>query len=453
MRKIIIFLVLGLILVSVSNISFAAEKSDISGRWEGSINVSVSDQKLGIIIKFRKSEQGFTGTLDIPAQGVSDIPLDKIELRGEKISFTVPQLPGNVKFSGKIKKELIEGDFQQSGYTFPFQLRLTDEKEDKKEETNYAVGEYEIDEREVKIPVEGGHLAGTVAVPANLNEARSIPTVILVAGSGPTDRDGNNPLFPVEINTLKEIAHYLSSKGIITLRYDKRGIKGSSGLMEKETASFKTYRDDLIGVIDYAKKIDNVKKNEVYVAGHSEGAMLTIMAAESGADLSGLILISGSGFTHGETLRKQITAIGKQYENAGQEGVKKEMLKALDDLYQVVRNGGSFDIEEYNIPDEMKNTYLSLANQQNFVRGWLDTDPVELLEKIDQPVSIIQGTNDSRVGVEDAEKLASAVPEKRLELHIMDGINHFLKEAQPGNPASKKRIDSELLEMIYQFVK
>src|SRR6056297_1944470 len=128
------------------------------------------------------------------------------------------------------------------------------------------------------------------------------------------------------------------------------------------------------------------------------------------------------------------------------------MLEALDDLYKAIRTNSDFDINEYDIPDKMKDTYMSLATQPKFVKDWLDIDPVALLKEIDQPVCIIQGTNDGRVGVEDAKMLASAVPDEKLELHILEGVNHYLKKAETGNLAYDEKMTEELLNIIQDFV-
>lgn len=448
MNKFLAILLIMFILVGFSGEINAIENSEVLGQWEG--NIDISGQLLNIIVKITESNGELSGTLDIPQQGAFGIPIAEIKINGEEIVMKVPQLQGNVEFNGKINEDKMEGDFHQSGYNFPFKLNRVSKKVVSSKEINYAVGEYEIKELELTVPVKGGNIFGTLAKPENVNE--DIPLVILVAGSGPTDRNGNNFLLNKEINTLKEIAHYLSSNGIMTYRYDKRGVGESTELTNEDDPTFLDYRDDLITIIEYLDNYPQVKKDSVYVLGHSEGSMLTIMAAEKGADLDGLILVAGSGHTHGETLKTQITAIAEQYEKAGMVDVKKEMITALDDLYKAVRTDSNFDINEYNIPDKMKDTYLSIANQPKFVKDWLDVDPVSLLKKVNKPVCIIQGTNDGRVGVNDAEMLASAVPEQKLELHILEGVNHFLKEAETDNPAYEEQMPANLLKIIYNFV-
>ena len=449
MKKIVsVFLII--FMIFAFNVKTGAiSTSDMVGYWEGTIDIS--NQLLDIELKIYKAKGELNGTLDIPQQGAFGIPLGKIEVNGNKITLTVPQLQGNVKFSGKIEKDKIEGNFRQSGYNFPFKINKTSQKVTDNKEINYALGKYEVKESQLEIPVEGGKLAGTLTKPVGFK--KNMPLVILVAGSGPTDRNGNNPFLKKDINTFKEIAHYLSSKGIMTYRYDKRGVGKSSALTKENNPSFLSFRDDLINTTAYLDNYPQVKSNNLYVLGHSEGSMLTIMAAEKSNNIDGLILAAGSGYTHGETLKKQITAIAEEYEKAGVKNVKKEMLKALDDLYKSIRTGSDFNIDNYDIPDKIQDTYLNIANQPKFVKGWLDVDPVSLLKNVKKPVCIIQGTNDGRVGVKDAELLASAVPNEKLELHILKGINHYLKEAKTANPAYEEKIPTELLNIIYEFVK
>ena len=428
-----------------------AEGDVLAGKWKGDIDVQ--GNKLGIILEFNKQADGWNGSLDIPVQGAHDLPLDNIEASEGSVSFDVPTLPGGVRFEGKINGTKIEGDFYQSGYKFPFMVeKMLSEGMDSesKEMRDYTVGKYNIKEKEVNIPTEGGSLAGTLTIPEGIEGP--VKGVILVAGSGPTDRDGNNPLIPAEINTLKEIAHYLSSKGIVTLRYDKRGIKGSSDLIKGGTPSFDKYKIDVINAVKYFKELSSVDEKKVFVLGHSEGATLATMAAVELESLNGVLLISGSGNTFAKTIRNQIRTIGEAYAQQGQVEVKEELMRALNDLFKAIREDKQFDINNYDIPDKLQSTYLSLIKQPEFAKSWLDVDPVKLLEKTDIPVSIIQGTNDSRLTLEDAKKLASAVPETRLDYHMIEGVNHYLKKAQPGNYAPDKRIHQGLLENIFKFV-
>ena len=349
-----------------------------------------------------------------------------------------------------------------------------------------GVGEAEpanIVEREVEVPARGGNLAATLSLPADA--PGEVPGVVIVAGSGPTDRDGNNPLIPGEVNTYKEIAHYLSSRGIAVLRYDKRGIAGSAALMGAETPSFSQYAEDVKSCVEFLKSVDGVRSDRVFIAGHSEGGILALMAASAGTDapsgkdasssadaslatdacqgtgarigtdVAGLILLATPGYPAEHILRLQIGAQADALESMGITGIKEKMLAALDGLYEAIRTDTPFDYSTYGLPDEYAAIYLSLDYQREFAKGFLFVDPAELAQQIEVPVCIIQGTVDTQVGVDNAYTLAAALEDKNAELHIVEGADHVLKptEGEPlpyGDPS--RHVSSEVLKAIEGFV-
>ncbi|MDI3548465.1 MAG: uncharacterized protein PWR10_2117 [Halanaerobiales bacterium] len=425
--------------------------ADFAGTWKGAIIIGAN--KLEIHLELKVSEDGaLTGNIDIPAQGAVDLPLVDFRLDGSAINFKIANVPGDPTFNGKLKGNSIEGSFFQSGQTFPFKVERAEETPEVKEPDDYATGEYDITEKEVEIPVEGGTLAGTLTIPEEVEGP--LQAAVLVAGSGPTDRNGNNPLIPQKVDTLKEIAYYLSSRGILTLRYDKRGIAGSKELFKGSTPPFRLFMEDVLKSVEYVQSLAVVNPDRVYIVGHSEGATLAAMAAAESNDLAGIVLIAGPGFKHSEVLRKQVAEIGAAEEAAGApDGFQKQMLKALDDLYDAIRNDTTFDFSGYGILQKYAAIYLSLYNQKEFARDWLEVDPAEYLKKVNIPVCVIQGTTDSRVSEEDARALAAAAAPEKRELHIFEGVNHFLKKAPRGMVESGKRIYGELLEAIYLFIK
>ncbi|NLU41314.1 MAG: alpha/beta hydrolase, partial [Firmicutes bacterium] len=213
------------------------------------------------------------------------------------------------------------------------------------------VPEAKFDEREVQVPARGGSLAATLSIP--VDAAGKVPGVVIVAGSGPTDRDGNNPLIPGEVNTYKEIAHYLASRGVAVLRYDKRGIGGSAGLALSGTPPFEWYAEDAASCVEFLKSVEEVDAGRVFLAGHSEGGVLALMAATTGSDMAGLILLSSPGYPMHHTLRLQMEAQGDAAESIGLAGMKEKILTALDDLYEAIRTGKPFDYSIYGLPQEL----------------------------------------------------------------------------------------------------
>jgi alpha-beta hydrolase superfamily lysophospholipase len=308
-------------------------------------------------------------------------------------------------------------------------------------------------ESEVEVPAKGGYLAATLLLPAKVEG--EVPGVVIVAGSGPTDRDGNNPLIPGEVNTYREIAEYLSSRGIAVLRYDKRGIAQSALLAQGETPPFEQYAEDVTSCVEYLKSVDGVSGDAIFIAGHSEGGVLALMAAASGTDVAGLILLSTPGYPLRDTLRSQIEAQADVLESAGMAGIKEKMLTALDDLYEAVKTDGPFDYTAYDLPEQFAATYLSLDMQREFARGFLFADPAELASRTDLPVCIIQGTGDTQVTEDNALVLAAALGDQDVEVYIIEGMDHVLKPTQGeplpyGDPS--RRVSVEVLEAIERFV-
>lgn len=315
-------------------------------------------------------------------------------------------------------------------------------------------GEYAVAERQVSIPVDGGALSGTLSLPEGLE--RPVAAVVLVAGSGPTDRDGNSPLVPGRVDNLKEIAQYLSSRGIAVLRYDKRGIAQSSSLLRGETPAFSVYAADVAKAVDFVRAESGADPAKVFIIGHSEGAVLAIQAALARGDLAGIVLLAGPGETMAETLKRQISAQARVMEAQGAPaGLADKVSGALEELFSAVREDRPFDVDKYGLPDELVMVFQSINLQRTFTREALFVNPAVELAKVKCPVLIIQGDADLQVRVEDAQLLAAALPEVQREVHILRGIDHVLKAVKDvplpyGDP--NRRVDAGLLEAIYGWI-
>ena len=280
-----------------------------------------------------------------------------------------------------------------------------------------------------------GTLHGTLLMP---EATKPIPVVLLIAGSGPTDRNGNTPLLPGANNSLKMLAEGLAAKGIATLRYDKRGIAESkaAGPSEKDLR-FDMYVEDAAAWAAQLKK--DPRFSSVTIAGHSEGALLGTVAAQRGA-ASALVSISGVSRPADEVLRGQLA--GKLSPEV-QEGSEKT-LKAL-------KSGKTVD----DPPAALAALYR--PSVQPYLISWFRYDPVAEIKKVKVPVLILQGTTDIQVPVDDARALAAAKPEATLV--IVEGMNHVLKMAE-ADPDKQKAaysdptlpIANRVVEAIAAFV-
>lgn len=317
-----------------------------------------------------------------------------------------------------------------------------------------APGEYAVVERQVSIPVDGGALSGTLSLPKGLE--RPVAAAVLVAGSGPTDRNGNSPLVPGRIDNLKEIAHYLSSRGVAVLRYDKRGIAQSGSLLRGETPAFSVYAADVAKAVDFVRAESGADPAKVFIIGHSEGAVLAIKAALMREDVAGIVLLAGPGEPMAETLKRQIVEQAKVMEAQGAPaGLSDKVSGALAELLSAVREDRPFDVGKYALPDEFAVVFQSINLQRAFTREALFVNPAGELAKVKCPVLIIQGDADLQVRVEDAQLLAAALPESQREVHILQGIDHVLKPVKDvplpyGDP--NRRVDGRVSETIYTWI-
>lgn len=278
-------------------------------------------------------------------------------------------------------------------------------------------------------------LRGTLTLP---DGEASVPAVLILAGSGPVDRDGNLP--GVRNDSLKMLAHGLADQGIASLRVDKRGIGGSAvaGLRE-EDLRFDTYVSDATSWAELLGKQSRVAR--VVLAGHSEGALIATLAAQR-TSVAGLVLIAGTGERIDATIDRQLMAAK----------VPDELQQASRRITEQLKQGKPVT----DVPAALMSIYR--PSVQNYMMSWLTLDPVAELRKVRGPVLIIQGSTDFQVLVDDAKHLSEARPEAKLL--VIDGMNHVLKPApadRAGNIATYKdptlALSAPLVPAIASFVK
>lgn len=275
---------------------------------------------------------------------------------------------------------------------------------------------------------------------AMINARNSDPVVLIVPGSGATDRDGNNPM-GMKTDAYKLLAEGLSEENISTVRVDKRGMFGSAGAGDANITSPQAYVDDIHAWIDAIKTERGSKC--VFLLGHSEGALMVSLAAEGRKDVCGLILVAGMGRKMGDVIREQLTS------NPANAPVLDQALGALSEL----EAGRHVDVTG------MHPALLPLFNPkvQDYLISMFAIDPVEAVRKANQDTLIVQGERDLQVTVADA-RLLDAAPRTRLRL--LGKMNHVLKDApedRAGNLATyadpSLPLAKDLVKYVRRFVK
>lgn len=252
----------------------------------------------------------------------------------------------------------------------------------------------------ISIAVYGGRLYGTLLQP---NPSKDRPIVLIIAGSGPTDRNGNNPLSGKN-NCLLQLADSLAQYGIATLRYDKRGIGESvQSLAKEENLVFEQNTADARCWLQYLTE-NGFRK--IYVAGHSEGSLVALQVAQ-GFPLSGLISLAGAGRSIQDVLREQLSTLP--------ESLKENTYRCVDSLSAGKRVN--------NPPLALLSLFR--PSVQDYLISWMKLDPAKLVAKLNCPILIVQGERDLQVSVADANRLAQANP--KAELFILPTMNHLFK--------------------------
>lgn len=258
-------------------------------------------------------------------------------------------------------------------------------------------------EQEVTLGVEGGVLHGTLSLPAVDGK---VPVVLLHAGSGPTDRNGNSAMLPGRNDALRMLADALSRNGIATLRYDKRGIGASApaGLREADLR-LDHYIDDATAWLRQLRA--DPRFSRVLMAGHSEGALIAAVACQR-APADACISIAGAGSSLDEILRVQLKP-----------RLPPELYQQNEDILQSLARGELVA----DVPAALLALYR--PSVQPYLISSLKYPPRAAVAALPMPLLIVQGSTDLQVSVDDARALAAAAPKAKLV--IVPGMNHVLK--------------------------
>jgi len=394
-------LLLLIIFVAIPLLTPAAEK-DYLGHWEGSI--TAAGQTFPIKVDFSDGDKP-TGTIDIAAQGANKLPLANIKYDPPHLSFELhTAMNGVAFFEGTVSKDEIKGDFAQNGVPGSFIL---------KRGTAAVTVTPAIDAgTPITLKTPTGDIQGSLIMPANM--PAKCPVVLIIAGSGPTDRDGNNPGIPGANNCYRLVAQGLAEKGIASLRYDKRGIAASKAALKSEAdIRFEDYINDATGWVNLLRQ--DARFGKIIVLGHSEGSLIGMVATNQ-AHADGFISIAGAGRPAAVLLREQLTKSSPQ---------------VLPEVESILKSLESGQTVAKVSPDLMQLFHPSV---QPYLISWFKYNPAVEIAKLKCPVLIIQGSTDLQVSLQDATLLHQAKPDAQFK--VITGMNHVMKTAPADRAAN-----------------
>lgn len=256
--------------------------------------------------------------------------------------------------------------------------------------------------RPIDLDTGQGVLHGSLLLP---QQDTPPPVVLIIAGSGPTDRDGNNPAGG-RVDNLKRLALLLANANIASVRYDKRGVAASQpATPDERDLSVERYVAD---VVAWGHKLKaDPRFGPLILIGHSEGALIASLAAEQ-AGASAVISLAGSGRPMAEVVREQLA-----------ERLPPAQLARGSALLDRLEAGQT----SLDVPAPLRQVFR--PSVQPYLITLFRQDPAAAFARLSMPALIVQGRNDVQVDVADAQKLKDAKPDAHLVL--IEGMNHMLR--------------------------
>lgn len=459
--KLIVYLLFcaAIIITIETNISpiLAQEQADqekIISIWQGVLKVPSGE--LRIVFKISKAEDGsLTATMDSPDQGAFDIPTSKTSVENDSLRIEASSIGG--LFAGKVNPDssTIDGQWQQSGMTFPLVLKKS-EQAPKLNRPQQPQKPYPYIEEEVSYQNQsaGITLAGTLTLP---DSAGKFPAVILITGSGAQDRDetvfGHRPFLV--------LADYLTKLGIAVLRVDDRGVGGSTGDVSNSTSE--DFATDVLAGINYLKTRSQINPAQIGLIGHSEGGIIAPMVAAQSDNVAFIVLMAGTGLTGEEIVYKQADLIARasgasdssiEKNRASQQQIFSVLKQEQSDSVMVSKLRKIFEEKLIKMSEQEKkaigeadkyiNAQIKQVNSPWF-RFFLTFDPKTVLKKVKCPVLAINGELDLQVPPKEnlavIEAALKAGGNNQVTTKILPGLNHLFQTAETGLPAEYVKIE------------
>ena len=459
MKILIIILVFGLI-------SVKAFSQDITGQWNGMLNVQ--GVKLRLVFNVSETESGYSSIMDSPDQGAKDIPVTSTTFEDPEIIFEMKNI--GAEYKGSLKGDSIVGTFKQGGQAFPMNLKrdLIEKEEAIRPQEPKKPYPYYSEDVTFKNSKADISLSGTLTLPKKKGK---YPVVILISGSGPQNRDeellGHKPFLV--------LSDYLTRNGIGVLRYDDRGVAESTGDFGSATSA--DFATDVESAIAYLKRRKEVDKKNIGLIGHSEGGIIAPMVASKSDDVSFIVLLAGTGIRGDQLLlmqqeliwrvkgtpEEEIIQSKKASESLFERIVKSNDTKVLkEDLTKILNEmieKDSIEIPEGTTQEKYVTTQVDQITTP-WMQYFLKYDPAPTLEEVDCPVLAINGSKDlqvpSKVNLEAIKNALNKGGNDRVTTKEIENLNHLFQESETGSPDEYASIEQtfspKALEVILEWI-
>lgn len=429
---------------------------EVSGSWIGNININGTS--LRIVFNITNTGSAYESTMDSPDQGAHGIPTTSTEYSNGKLVITAKLL--GLHYHGDFKNDSITGIFKQGGISLPLNLKRKSEEVLSRPQTPVEPLPYIKEIVTISSKDNSYAISGTLSIP---KKEGVFPAVVLIAGSGPNDRDetiyGHKPFLV--------ISDYLTRNGFAVLRYDKRGVNSSTGNFAE--ATIKDFAQDASLAVEYLKKREEVDIHRIGLLGHSEGGLIASLVAAENYDISFIILMAAPGVDGVEIVMDQneLSMLHQKFEFETIQKIQtinKRMLNSLtkwkgtdNDSIKLKQNLSNLwdSLPPYIKESIDKESYLN--TQYNVMispgyRSFLSTKPSFYLQKVKCPVLAINGKLDSQVA---ADKNLNSIKEalskggsSTSNIIVYPNLNHLFQESTTGLPNEYGKIEQTISPVV-----
>lgn len=432
---------------------------EIIGSWTGSLKIQ--ETSLRLVFNVSMKDSVLISTFDSPDQGAFGLPTTRTTYSESDKKLEIIASGLGIFYRGILDNDSIVGTFNQGGIPFPLTLRKTIKEVVHKPQTPIEPLPY-ISE-EVTIPDKSQNkvsLSGTLTLP---DSTGIFPAIILIAGSGPNDRDetifGHKPFYL--------LSDYLTRNGFAVLRYDKRGVGKSTGDYSKATIS--DFVTDASNALEYLKSRKEIDSSKIGMLGHSEGGIIAPMVASKSSDVKFMVLLAAPG-------TKGIEIVLDQNENSlKHQGIEPETINRLQltnrEIFEsllvwtgsendrtALRDRLSYLWEQLPILIKLKlekEPYLRAQFNAMITPGYrsfLATDPKDYLSLVSCPVLAINGENDVQVpALKNLEAIKHHIQKGgnyKVETKSYPMLNHLFQESITGQPDEYAKIDQTISPQV-----
>ena len=436
--------------------SICLHAQSITGDWYGLLDAGKA--KLHIVFHISKTDSGYSSTMDSPDQGAKGIKTDATIFDGKEL--IVEKKAMGMKYTASCDAAItkLSGIFQQGQAKLPLNFSRTREEikvvARPQDPTDFPYTREEVTIQNIKDSVT---LAGTLTLP---KDKKADKIVILITGSGPQNRD----------EEIKQFNHrpflvwsdWLTRHGIAVLRYDDRGVAGSTGSFKGATSA--DFANDAKAAVDYIASRDDLKGMKIGLMGHSEGGMIAPMVAAKDKRVRFLVLLAGPGAPVDELMAKQIengqassgvpknvAALNVETSKMVYAFLKEHPAETNEQIQPKLKALMVAQLKKYPADALQGASVDTFADEQvksnlnPWFRYFIAYIPADNLKKVKCPVLAVNGSLDKQV---DAEQNLTAIEtalkkakNKDFETVRLEGLNHLLQKAKTGNPDEYGKIE------------